>query len=441
MLFKKVLGVGATGALVAGALAAMTSPASAATTATYDVEYSCVGFGQTVAFPTKVAVTTAAAGPVANTVSVKLGDFPGIIPVALADRIWSIETGANDTVGDIPLKGELTQSVAGSTPAPLPELKGSAARTVGAEKLTFAALKVTITKTPETVKPTDRATVMDCSVTKQAIAAAPTPTPTPTPTETPRVAPAAPAGGAVFDCAIPAFKTEMFFPTVLDIKAEAKAGKVDVSVGLGDIPIKTVPVALENTPVTGSLKGKIDGQAVTFAGDRTITIPARTDIPVPTMSASVASAKTAVDVVLEDAQFVAKHPMMNVTVDCKLAAPVTIAGVAVKAEAVTLPPAPAPAKATKATVKSVKVAKKSKKATVKVAVKAGKANASGKATIVVKNAKGKTVSKKTVTLKKGAASLTTKKLKAGKYKATVSFKATKAFKKSASKAKSFRVKK
>lgn len=407
MLNRKLAGLAA-GAMTAGVLVAPTfmGTANAATTATYDLTYSCVGFGQTVPFETQATVTTAAAGPVANTVSVQLGDFPGIIPVALADRNWQIDTTVNDGVADIPLTGTVAQSVAPSTPAPLAAAKGSAARQVAAEKLTFGAAKVTITKTDLSGRPT----VMDCTVSKQA------------------VVPVIPAGHTAFDCTGPF--GAMVYTSELKPTVKREGANVTVSLKPTDMA-GIVPASAPGTQMDAEMGLTVNGAAVVAKGSHITDIGPGLPIALPVVKASVATAATKIDVKVTS--FKISVPAFKMDFPCTLAAPAAAGSHSVAA-------APIVKASSKTTITKAAVSKKTKKASVSVKVAVGKKKATGKVTIKIAKGK-KTVIKKSVKLKSGKASLTSKKLKSGTYKVTVSYSGNDKTKTSKAKAKTFKVKK
>lgn len=435
MLNRKFAGFAA-GALTAGVMAvpALLAPANAAAApVTYDGTFECSGTYSSYTFTMAYApgLTVSADGTAVTATSVNAGgikmDGGAALPAGFKLEGVEIAIDAKLNAEDVALTGSSsTAAGAGVDPSAdvvVPALSGTRTST---QDLAYGVIKsvsggVTI-RVPYGPPGGIKATVpMTCTGAGVEIPAPVT----------------APEGGALFDCDIPAFTTSIKFPTAMDLTAQAKGGNVTVSLGMGAIPIKTVPVPLASTPIEGVVKATIDGQAVDLTGSDLLNIPANTDIPVPAVSGTVASTKGSVDVVVESATFLAKHPLMNVDVACTLTEAFSKT-VDVKAEA--KPPVVKPA-ATKSVTKAT-YKKKAKKAVIKTTVKAGKKNATGKVTITVKKGK-KVVAKKTVTLKKGQATLVLKKgklKKKGVYTVTAKYTGNKSFKKSGAKKVTFRVK-
>lgn len=232
----------------------------------------------------------------------------------------------------------------------------------------------------------------------------------------------APEGGALYQCTIPAFRnTKMLFPATFTATAQAKGATVVGSVAMADLAISSIPVPLEDAPIQATMKGQIDGKPATFTGTRTVSVPPKTNIPLPVVSGAVTSSATSVPVQIGDLDILASAGGMEVLVECDIAEPVTVDSVAVAAD-----PQPEPQPVVKVAPKMTKVkvnfAKKKKVLTVGARVAGEKGAATGTVKITVKKGK-KTVRTITVKLdKKGAFTKKIKKIKGkGKFKVVIQF--------------------
>lgn len=281
----------------------------------------------------------------------------------------------------------------------------------------------------------DSTVAVDCTVTSQDPA--------------PEAEPVAAAGKYLFECNTGTFGW-MDYETALPVKAVRSGNDVTLTITPDALP-GIVPVALENTPITATVGGTVNGAPFSFSATHDLNIAARAPMPVPALSGVLKDAAENLDVVVTSLKFKAVHPVTTVEIDCatetgSVVLP-TVSAPVVKPPVVNPPvenpPTPQPPAvkgASTAKVTKVVYSKKAKKATVRVAVTGKKGTATGKATIVVKRGKT-TVQKKVVTLKAGKSTFKTKKLtRKGTYKVTVKYAGNKNYKASkTSKAKTFRI--
>lgn len=237
------------------------------------------------------------------------------------------------------------------------------------------------------------------------------------------------SGPAQLQCSVPAFGSDMAYPTTADITAvRSGAGKATVQLVLGDMP-GIVPIPLTNLPISGKAAATVDGAAATLQGAHTVaSLGAKAPIPAPKMSATVNAASDKVTVSVSKVDFVATAMGMDVNVSCVAESGLTQTVAVTGAAAKVAPKVSVSAKANKKRV-----------ATVKVTVGGAQGKATGKVQVTVKKGK-KTVKKATVSLKNGKASVKTKKLAKGKYTVTTSYKGSSAYKAGSKKKVSFKVK-
>lgn len=224
----------------------------------------------------------------------------------------------------------------------------------------------------------------------------------------------------VFDCAVPAFDSEMEYSTTASFEVtQADSSTLSVEATLGDMP-GIVPIPITNMEMDASLAVTVGGAAADLTGEHVVpSLGARAPIPLPTLSGSVAGTSTTPKIVIKTLVVNATALGMPVEVTCT-ARPQTVPKVASK---------------TKATVKVNK--KRVATVTVKVTGKAKKPT--GKVNLVLKKGK-KTVGKKTVKLnKKGVAKAKFKKLKKGKHQVVAKYAGNAQYKASQGK-KAFKVK-
>ncbi|QCX27421.1 hypothetical protein [Nocardioides jishulii] len=420
MRFKKFLGVAATGALVAGSVAAMAAPAQAATTsASLAGSYECSGKYSSFSFTSSYTpgLELSVDGTKASATSSNMGAliYNGA-PLGMGFQIRGADVTVDTTINgaSVQLTGSHDLTTLTSAEFTVPAL--SAASTVDDLKTAqIAGVSATI----DVFVPFSGTTVpvaMTCTGTS-------------TLWEAP-AGPSIPEGHTAFDC------TGDFGPMVYttELKPTVKRDGKNVTIALqpNDLAgIVPVPVTT-NMAVTMGLT--VNGVAVDATGTAATTIVPSTPIKLPAVSAAVATTATKIDIKVTSMKI--DVPSFKMTFPCTLAEPAD-------AGSHTVDPAPVVVKA--AATKSVTKAtykKKAKKAVIKTTVKAGKKNATGKVTIVVKKGK-KVVAKKTITLKKGQATLVLKKgklKKKGVYTVKANFVGNKSFKKSGAKKVTFRVK-
>lgn len=276
------------------------------------------------------------------------------------------------------------------------------------------------------------------------------------------LAPAATAApvDAQFTCDVSIIKNVVFDVTVdLALPTGATQGK---PADIGVAAVVTAPGTVRYSAYTSlggrfvsgpaSIQAKVGSQAVTWDasvartaisgtfGDKLVLDVAGRSTLVPAGAGAQAVTVTGftADLQLEKAD----GSTTSAEATCRAVEPAPVLGTLQVAPApVPAPekPAPAPAVVASKVTAKVKVAKKSRKATVSTTVKAGKKAARGKVRITVKRGKTKVKSVTVDLNRKGAAKKSFTKLKKGRYTATVSFRGNSTTKKS-SKVVRFRVK-
>ena len=233
---------------------------------------------------------------------------------------------------------------------------------------------------------------------------------------------------AAFTCTLPMFSRTMAYPTTAELTAQrVSSGSVRLTMKLGSMP-GLAPVPLNGAETSLTVTAAVAGQPVTLTGKHSVTVGPSAPIPMPAVTADVATSAASLPVTVTKVDAISSAMGLDVAVHCTPDSAFS--------HTVTVAAAAAPARASSVTTARTKVSKK-KVATVSVGVKGSRGTATGKVKVTVKKGK-KVVKRSTVTLRKGKAAVRTKRLAKGRYSVTVSYAGSSAYKASSRKT-TFRV--